>query len=344
MKALTLPQPTASLLAGGSKTFEALDWTPPPDVVGQRIAICAAKAPITSLEMAGWSDSLTAAVRDVAPEAFDFTERPQLARNLTGALPRGAVVATARLVLAGRVTRAPDPTDPEYGHYVLCQTPDGAMFHVRDDQISVYGEGRWVWLFDDVEAFDEPIAASGRHGLWDWTPPDGWLDGRARLDKYLAGVRSLVGGGDAHAVVGMGEELLEKLADGSTAGWVATARAELYSAVRILDRRQEDTTELVRLGEQLGDLLQAKIGEESRREEQEYVRNLAERILRHLREGPSTPAELAASLGVEISYISRAGRVPQDDGRLVVERDGPRQRLRATALPGPDLTEATQSP
>ena len=180
MKALTRPQPTASLLVGGVKTFEALDWAPSPDVLGQRIAICAAKAPITSLEIAGWSDSLTAAVRDIARQAFDFTDRSQLARNLTEALPRGAVVATARLVLAGRVTRAADPTDPEYGHYVLCQTPDGAMFHVRDDQISVYGEGRWVWLFDDVEAFDEPIAARGRHGLWDWTPPDGWLESTDR--------------------------------------------------------------------------------------------------------------------------------------------------------------------
>ena len=344
MKALTRPQPDASLIAGGVKTFEALSWAPPPDVVGQRIAICAAKAPTTSLDMAGWPDPLTAAVRDIAHEAFDVTERSQLARNLTAVLPRGAVVATARLVLVCRVTRGPDITDPEYGHYVLCRTSEGAAFHVRDDGLGFYGEGRWMWLLDDVDPFDEPIPARGRHGLWDWTPPDGWLDGRVRLDKYLAGVRALVDGGDAHAVMVMGEELLEKLADGSTAGWVATARAELYSAVQILDRRQEDTTELVRLGEQLGDLLRAKIGEESRREEQEYVRNLAERILRHLREGPSTPAELAASLGVEISYISRAGRALQDDGRVVVERDGPRQRLRATALPGPDRTEATQSP
>ena len=137
MKALTRSQPAASLIVGGVKTFEALNWAPPKGLVGQRIAIHATKTPITSLNMAMWSDALTAAVRDIARDVFDVADRPQLARNLTAALPRGAVVATARLVIIGRVARAPNPTDPEFGHYVLCRTPEGAAFHVL---------GRRAWL------------------------------------------------------------------------------------------------------------------------------------------------------------------------------------------------------
>ena len=336
MKTLTRPQPDASLIAGGVKTFEALSWAPPKDLVGQRIAIHATKTPITSLNMAMWPDALTAAVRDIARDVFDVADRPQLARNLSAALPRGAVVATARLVLVGRITRAPNLTDPEFGHYVLCRTPEGAPFHVLDDGLGFYGEGRWMWLLDDVDTFDEAIPARGRHGLWDWAPPDGWLDGRARLDRFLAGVRALVDGGDAHAVVAMGEELLKELLDGSTAGWLASARAELESAVRILDRREVDTTDLVQLGGRLGELLMAKIGEESRHQERKHVRNLAKRILGQLEEGPLTPTELADRLNENVSEISRASRVLRDDDRLVVERDGPDRRLRVSALPGPD--------
>ena len=336
MKALTMWQPGPSLIAAGVVTYVTRSWAPPKDLVGQRFAIHAARTPIMSLDMAMWPDALTDAVREIAHEVFDGADQPQLARNLTASLPRGAVVATARLVVVGRVTRAPDPTDPEYGHYVLCRTPEGAMFDVLDDRLGDYSAGRWMWVLDDVDVFDEPIPASGRHGLWDWTPPDGWLDGRDRLDKFLAGVRALVDGGDAHAVVAMGEELL----DGSTPGWIASARAQLDIVARILDRHGKDTAELVRLGEAFGDLLMAQVAEESRREERKFVHNLAERILHQLREGPSTPAELADRLGVEISYISRAGRALRDDGRLVVERDGTSQRWRLVAPPGPDHTEA----
>ena len=337
MKAITELQPGASMIAGGVKTCVARGWAPPKELVGQRIAIHAAKTPITSLGMAMWPDALRDAVRGIAREVFDFAGQPQLARNLTASLPRGAVVATARLVDIGRVARAPDPTDPEYGHFVLCRTPEGAMLHILDDRLDHYSNGRWIWLLDDVEAFDEALPARGRHGLWDWPPPDGWLDGRARLDRFLAGVRALVNGGDAHAVVAMGEELL----DGSTPGWLATARGQLDSAVRILDRRDEDTTALVRLGEKLGDRLLAKVAEESRREKRRYVRSLAERILHQLKDGPLTRAELADRLDAEINEISRAERALRDDGRVVLERDDTGQR-RVLALPVPDQAEASE--
>ena len=325
MKALTRPQPAASLVAAGVKTSAVCSWAPPDDLVGQRIAIHAAKRPATADDWRVVDEDVAAALHHIGHWET---------------VPLGALVATARLVMVGRVTRSPDPTDPEFGHYVLCRTPEGAPFHVLDDGLGFYGEGRWMWLFDDVDAFDEAIPARGRHGLWDWTPPDGWLDGRARLDRFLAGVRALVDGGDAHAVVAMGEELLKELLDGSTAGWLASARAELESAVRILDRREDGTTDLARLGERFGELLRAKIGEESRRQERKCIRNLAKRILGQLEEGPLTPTELADRLDVNISEIGRASRVLRDDGRLVVERDGPDHRLRVSALPGPDHAEA----
>jgi len=149
------------------------------------------------------------------------------------------------------------------------------------------------------------------------------------LDEFLAGVRARVDGGDDVGFVASGEALL----DDATPEMLAAARAELESAVRILERRAEDTTELVRLGERFTAVLLVAVSEEAQRDEREYSRSLAERILRQLGEGPSAPTDLAERLGVEISQISRAGRALQDDGRLAVERDatdGRRRVYRAT--------------
>ena len=140
---------------------------------------------------------------------------------------------------------------------------------------------------------------------------------RASLDEFLAGVRALVHGGDPHVVVELGEALV----DGASLEMLARARAELASAVRILDRRAEGTSDLVELGERFTSLLLGAVGEEARRDAREYTHSLGARILDELEDGPSAPTELAERLGVEISQISRAGRALQDDGRLVVERD-----------------------
>lgn len=147
---------------------------------------------------------------------------------------------------------------------------------------------------------------------------------RAPLDEFLAGVRALVDGGDAPAVVELGEALV----DGATLEVLARARAELASAVRILDRRAEHTADLVELGERFTARLLGAVGEEARRDAREYTHSLGARILDELEGGPSAPTELADRLGVEISQISRAGRALQDDGRLVVERDAADGRRR----------------
>ena len=146
----------------------------------------------------------------------------------------------------------------------------------------------------------------------------------AQLDKFRAGVRALADGGDANAVVELGEALL----DDATPETLAEARAELASAVRVLDRRAEDTTDLVRLEEQFTSLLLRGVRGEAQRDAREYSHSLAARILRELKVGSSAPTELADRLDVEISQISRAARVLQNDGRVVVECDDTDRRRR----------------
>ena len=149
-----------------------------------------------------------------------------------------------------------------------------------------------------------------------------------RLEEFLASVRALVDGEDGPSVVELGEALTE----GATPEILATARAELESAVRILNRRAQNTADLVRLGERFTALLLGTVSAEALRDSREYSYSLGARILDELKGGPSAPTELADRLDVDISQISRAGRALQDDDRLTVERDTTDGRRRVYRL------------
>src|SRR5262245_34476504 len=75
MKAISLWQPWASLIAIGTKTMETRDWAPPREYLGGRIAIHAAKRPVC----------FPPDIADDLHEAFGFCA-------LNHRLPRGAIV------------------------------------------------------------------------------------------------------------------------------------------------------------------------------------------------------------------------------------------------------------
>jgi len=153
----------------------------------------------------------------------------------------------------------------------------------------------------------------------------------AQLSEFLEAVRSLVE--QSHtALVGLDE--LDKcghaLLETPTIETIAAARAELYSATRILQRRGLPIDPLTELEEALGASLITEATAESRRDDREYSSSLGERILDELAHEPMLPSELAARLGVEISQISRAARVLRDDGRILVEQATQGDRRRRT--------------
>ena len=170
MKAITLWQPWASLVAAGIKTSETRSWAPPEDLVGQRIAIHAAKRPVRVSEWA-WKPQMVNAVASLNPECRALGGLPWIG-GICALLPLGAVVATVRLTAVGQVVT---PPDPDHAGAYICRTPYGAMFDGRDDGLGDYSEGRWVWLPDSVEALDEPIPAVGRQRFWDWDAAEGVL-------------------------------------------------------------------------------------------------------------------------------------------------------------------------
>lgn len=135
MKALTLTQPWASLVIEGVKNWETRSWRPSGLVIGERIAIHAAK---------DWT-------RDDVEFAFDLAARDilPLARHPEPDtdLPRGVVLGT--VVFTG-------------------YTPTGPGFGELEELLGDYTPGRFAWGLADPREYARPIPARGMLGLWSW--------------------------------------------------------------------------------------------------------------------------------------------------------------------------------
>jgi hypothetical protein len=196
MKALSLYQPYASLIAIGAKTIETRHWATKyrgplaihataskPDGKVWKTLMARAGQP-----RAGWcyADDYVGLVEDKKLRPWVYGDSPLY--------PLGHVVATCTLVdCLPIVTNQWEQHDHE--RWVLCAVwgmgrevlrlaeraplPGGGI-HEHDGQGSLtgdytdeipygdYREGRWAWLLADVKALDPPVPAKGRQQLWEW--------------------------------------------------------------------------------------------------------------------------------------------------------------------------------
>lgn len=145
--ALSVTQPWASLIAWQAKRIESRSWW---TAYRGPLAIHAAK------DFPRWARELC---HDelVIREALVFHGARRLAD-----LPRGAVLATCRLV-------ACVPTDE------LAASAWGDLFTVQERAYGDYAPGRWAWVLDGVEEPPAPVPAVGALGLWRWAPPTAGL-------------------------------------------------------------------------------------------------------------------------------------------------------------------------
>ena len=164
MKALSLWQPYASLVALGVKRIETRSWQ------------TSYRGPL----------AIHAAQRRCGAEAYDEPlYRPGDLGN-PATLPLGVVVATCTLVdclpmvedkelaPAGDGTVDPPPCLLLDGLDNKLWLYDGGVgaYDVEDQR--PYGDfrpGRFAWVFDtDIKPIDPPVPARGRQQLWEWTP------------------------------------------------------------------------------------------------------------------------------------------------------------------------------
>ncbi len=149
MKALTLTQPWASLVAFGYKRVETRSWR---TSYRGALAIHAAKGfPLDAKDLC-----VSYMVRHALGPHFDGTESGTLASQM----PLGVIVATCKLVDC------------------LPTVPTGCLSGVFEDYPDLdteaerafgnYDPNRFAWVLEDVERLAQPIVAKGSLGLWDW--------------------------------------------------------------------------------------------------------------------------------------------------------------------------------
>ena len=138
MKALTLTQPWASLVAYGFKKIETRSWN-----TNHRgpLAIHAAKGFPRPTQQLCRGEPFLRYLKHIP--GYDG---PQ-------SLPRGVVIATCTLLVV-----LPMPT------CMFVPEPEASF--------GVYETGRFAWYLDDIDRLPEPIPARGRLGLWTWEQPD----------------------------------------------------------------------------------------------------------------------------------------------------------------------------
>lgn len=163
MKALTLWQPYASLIAIGDKKIETRSWH---TKYRGPLAIHAAKAYrnqeknlILCQPYSGALKSLcfleSTLERDRGKNVFAF-----LPENL----PTGAVIATCKLVdclWIGNTHLREYYNGQKHG--IKMPLPAGNELAFGD-----YAPGRFAWILEDIKPLPKPIPAKGKQGLWNW--------------------------------------------------------------------------------------------------------------------------------------------------------------------------------
>lgn len=140
MKAISVWQPWASLLAIGAKHFETRSWAT--SYRGQIAIHAARKKDAECLELC-----LSEPFRSALIEA---------GMTKIGDLPFGAIVAVGTLVDC----RKTEQVLREYTGMALAEE-----FAFGD-----FRPGRFAWQINHVRRMAEPVPARGQQGLWEWKP------------------------------------------------------------------------------------------------------------------------------------------------------------------------------
>ena len=146
MKALTVWQPWATLLATGYKTVETRSWK---TNYRGKILIHAAKRPVVNgiIEMDREARKVLRDVLDL-PEIYREINWTEYYRKL----PIGVVVGEARLTDCIHINE-------EYQRFIKNECH--AEYLLGD-----FTTGRYAWIMEDAIKYDVPIPATGRQGLW----------------------------------------------------------------------------------------------------------------------------------------------------------------------------------
>jgi len=140
MKALTIIEPWASLIAVGAKKIETRSWRT--NYRGP-LAIHAGKTNRPEFLILAWQEPFYSALKPLHVNGH---------RAIIG-YHFGCVIAIAQLVDCVEVRADNVPPGPER-------------------YFGDYRRGRYMWILRDVKRLEKPIPTRGHQGLWEWGGPD----------------------------------------------------------------------------------------------------------------------------------------------------------------------------
>ena len=155
MYAITLWQPWASLIAEGVKQYETRSWKPPWHLIGQRIAIHAAKRKITTEPYPFGLPS----------DVFHEMDK-RYGRMWWNILPYGAIVATAELAGFFHIEGYADKDQKQVIGVWEDRQVIGQKETIDTDPFGDYSPGRYAWLLQSVTKLHEPVSVRGGQRFW----------------------------------------------------------------------------------------------------------------------------------------------------------------------------------
>jgi hypothetical protein len=200
MKALTLYQPWATLVAIGKKRIETRSW--PTNYRGP-LAIHVSKNKRIDDEMC-WSEPFASALEGTLVHVSAGTLLSGLGLGssisyeiLTQNLHLGCVIATCDLIdcqPSGIFDFKAHKDDPRFGNYYwqrpkyppeisIQQQPSSDFFERYTWELTpqelAFGDfspGRFMWFLENVKILPEPIYARGARRLWEWSEREDTID------------------------------------------------------------------------------------------------------------------------------------------------------------------------
>ncbi|MED4600107.1 ASCH domain-containing protein [Paenibacillus validus] len=151
MKAITIHQPWASLIAIGAKRFETRSWKT--NYRGP-IAIHASKTDP--------HDMIRSLPHDVQRAMYEqFYDRLGISSGALKRMPTGSIVATAEL---SDCLKSVDTWTDGY------ELEGRKLIYSPEYEFGDFTPGRFTWELTNVRMLDDPIPAKGQQGLWNWNP------------------------------------------------------------------------------------------------------------------------------------------------------------------------------
>ncbi|WP_438350915.1 ASCH domain-containing protein [Paenibacillus sp. FA6] len=154
MKAITIIQPWATLIALGEKKFETRSWA-----TKHRgpLAIHAGK----KVDKDAWMN-----------EVIYMTLRKHGILTIND-LPTGAILATCNLSGCYMVERKASEQEDRIPVWLKSTTAEGITLgwagkFPDEYYFGDYSDGRYAWKLADVKPLEDPISVKGQQGLWNW--------------------------------------------------------------------------------------------------------------------------------------------------------------------------------